>query len=181
MPAESLQSLRDRIASLHVTRCRMFHERVRIENGAVLRVSRGKAEPALVRIGLCSPEARSRNLACGHTMARYVLLDAVHALHAAGKLPDDTRDTLLQALGSVSDAIHILDHRKGEAERRLALASEGKQQPSEGVAEVELLEEQHDSHAEQIRELQRAVLEHLDAALSAPVLVGTAAHPLSRV
>lgn len=175
VPAESLQSLRDRIASLQVTRCRMFHERVRTENGAVLRVYRGEPEPALVRVGLCSPEARARNLACGHTMARYVLLDAVHALHAAGKLPGGVHHTLSRALGSVSDAIHILDHRKGEAERRLALASEGKQQPSERVAEVELLEEQHDAHAEQIRELRRVVLEHLDSALAA-----TAAHPLPR-
>jgi hypothetical protein len=168
MPADSLESLRDRIASLQVTRCRMFHERVRVENGAALRVYRGEVEPAVVRIGLCSPEVRARNLACGHTMARYLLLDAVRALHEAGKLPDDVHDPLLQTLVNVSDAIHLLDHQKGDAERQLALSSEGKQQPSERAAKVKLLEEQHDAYAEQIRELQRAVLEHLDAALLAP-------------
>ncbi|HEY0152801.1 MAG TPA: hypothetical protein VGB92_12445 [Longimicrobium sp.] len=165
MPADSLESLRDRIASLQVTRCRMFHERVRIENGAVLRVYRGEPEPGVVRIGLCSPEVRARNLACGHTMARYVLLDAVQALHAAGVLPDDEQVRLQRALESASDAIHLLDHQKGHAERHLALSTEANQQPSEEASEVRRLEEQHDAYAEQIRDLQREVLEHLDAAL----------------
>ncbi|HEX8452232.1 MAG TPA: hypothetical protein VF647_09065 [Longimicrobium sp.] len=162
---ESLHTLRDRIASLQVTRCRMFHERVRIENGAVLRVSRGEPEPALVRIGLCSPEVRARNLACGHTMARYVLLDAVQALHAAGMLPEDVRARLQREVESVSDGIHLLDHQKGHAERHLALSTEAKQEPSQGAAEVRRLEEQHDAYAEQIRALRRTVLAHLEAAL----------------
>jgi hypothetical protein len=156
----------------------MLHERVRVENGAVLRVSRGEPEPGLVRVGLCSPEVRARNLACGHTMARYVLLDAVRALHAAGRLPGDTSDRLRQALESVCNAIHLLDHRKGDAERQLALSSERKDGCCEGAAEeegtsaasgpaaeVERLEEQHDAYAGQIGELQGAVLAHLDAAI----------------
>jgi hypothetical protein len=172
---EPLRTLRDQIASLQVTRCRMFHERVRVENGVVLRASRGEQETAVVRMGLCSPEVRARNLACGHTMARYVLLDAVQALHAAGMLPHAARDDLHQALTTVSDAIHLLDHQKGEAERQLALSSEGKPQPGERAAAVESLEERHDAYAEQIRELQRTVLAHLDAALASP------AHPLPRL
>jgi len=172
---ESLRALRDQIASLQVTRCRMFHERVRIENGTALRVYRGEPELAVVRIGLCEPEARARNLACGHTMARYVLLDAVHALRAAGVLPGAAHDRLQRALETVSDAIHLLDHQKGDAERQLALSSEGKQRTGAGAAEVKRLEEQHDAYAEQIRELQRTVLAHLDAALASP------AHPLPRV
>ncbi|HEV2734140.1 MAG TPA: hypothetical protein VGV85_04845 [Longimicrobiaceae bacterium] len=182
MPADSLESLRalrERIASLQVTRCRMFHERVRVENGAALRVSRGEPEPSLVRIGLCSPEARARNLACGHTMARYVLLDAVRALHAAGRLPEAAHDPLEQALESVCNAIHLLDHQKGDAERRLALSSERKHrsrgeaaeeeaasEAALSAAEVRRLEEQHDAYAGQIRELQGAVLAHLDAAIA---------------
>ncbi|HEX8671945.1 MAG TPA: hypothetical protein VF710_08660 [Longimicrobium sp.] len=164
MPVDSLESLRDRIASLQVTRCRMFHERVRIENGAVLRVWRGEPEQAVVRIGLCSPEVRARNLACGHTMARYLLLDAVQALHAEGMLPEEARARLQREVEGVSDAIHLLDHQKGHAERQLALSAEAKEEPSEGGAEVRRLEEQHDAYAEQIRDLQRTVLEHLDAA-----------------
>ena len=165
---ESLRALRDRVASLQVTRCRMVHERVRVENGRIVRVSRGEPEPIPVRIGLCGPEARARNLACGHTMARYVLLDAVAALHAAGRLPDAEHAPLRQALESVSDAIHLLDHRKGHAERALALASEGDHASrEESGAEVRRLEEEHDAYAEQVRELRSAVLAHLDAALSA--------------
>jgi len=181
MPADSLDSLRalrERIASLQVTRCRMFHERVRVEDGAALRVFRGEPEPSLVRIGLCGPEVRARNLACGHTMARYVLLDAVRALHAAGRLPEAAHDPLEQALESVCNAIHLLDHQKGEAERQLALSSEREHRPCGGAAEeegtgaatrsaaeVRRLEAQHDAYAEQIRELQGAVLAHLDAAI----------------
>lgn len=167
--ASSLESLRDRIAALRVTRCRMSHERVRMENGAVLRVSRGGAEQGVVRIGLCSPEVRARNLACGHTMARYLLLDALNALHAAGRLPSDEQDALREALESVTNAIHLLDHAKGEAERRFALAAELDDTERAGAAtlaaEVKRLEEQHDAYAEQIRALRDAVLAHLDAAL----------------
>jgi hypothetical protein len=163
---ESLRTLREKIASLQVTRCRMFHERVRVENGVVLRVSTGEPEPLVVRIGLCSPEVRARNLACGHTMARYALFDAVQALHAARMLPDDAHAALEQRLRTVSDAIPLLDHRKGDAERRLALSSEAKQPSGEGAAEVRALEEEHDAYAEQMRELRRTVLAHLDAALA---------------
>jgi hypothetical protein len=182
MPADSLEplrALREQVAALQVTRCRMFHERVRVENGAVLWVHRGEPEPSPVRIGLCSPEVRARNLACGHTMARYVLLDAVRALHAAGRLPRAAHDPLEQALEGVCNGIHLLDHQKGDAERELALSSErehrSRGEPAEeeatgeaahAAAEVRRLEEQHDVYAEQIRELQVAVLAHLEAALT---------------
>lgn len=132
-----------------------------------------------MRIGLCSPEVRARNLACGHTMARYVLLDAVRALHAAGRLPEAAQDPLEQALVGVCNGIHLLDHQKGDAERQLALSSERRHrsrgeaaeeeaasEAASAAAEVRRLEEQHDLYAERIRELQGAVLAHLDAALS---------------
>lgn len=172
---ESLRILREQTALLHVTRCRMFHERVRVADGVVLRVRRGEPEPGCGADRLCTPEVRARNLACGHTMARCVLLDAVEALHAAGMPPDAARGTLQQALTAVSDAIHLLDHQKGDAERLLALSSAGKRQPcvrtaeddlASAAAEVERLEVRHDTYAEQIRELRSAVLARLDAALS---------------
>ena len=168
MPAESLESLRDRIAALQVTRCRMSHERVRMENGAALRVHRGDPEPGLVRIGLCGPEVRARNLACGHTMARYVLADAVRALHAAGRLTDAAHDALCEALDGACNAIPLLDHPKGDAERQLALASEscGEAERAGAAAEVKRLEAQHDAYAEQIRDLRATVLAHLEAAIN---------------
>ncbi|HEX8360215.1 MAG TPA: hypothetical protein VF613_08910 [Longimicrobium sp.] len=150
---------------MQVIRCRMVHERVRMEDGAVLRARRGGPRPELVRMGLCSPEVRGRNLACGHTMARYVLFDAVRALQAAG----GPHDALLRELESVSNSIHLLDHEKGDAERQLALASE-MEPPTEGAAtlraaEIKRLEEQHDEFAERMRGLQRTVLAHLDTAI----------------
>jgi hypothetical protein len=161
MPAhspESLRTLRAQVASLQVIRCRMVHERVRIENGVALRRSGGGAEPALVRLGLCSPEVRGRNLACGHTMARYVLFDAVRALQ---------QDPLLEALETVHNAIHLLDHQKGDAERQLALSSEMKNvlETARWASEIERIEQQHDLHVEQIRKIQAAMLAHLDAAI----------------
>lgn len=169
---DTFERLREQVASLQVTRCRMVHERVRIQEGAVLRASRGGRGPDLVRMGLCSPEVRGRNLACGHTMARYVLLDAARALHAAGGLPDAAHDPLLQALESVGNAIHLLDHQKGEAERRLALAFERKgscdcaaEEARATAAEIRRLEEQHDTYADQMRKLRGEVLVHLDAAI----------------
>lgn len=161
---DSLRGLRDRIASLQVIRCRMLHERVRVEDGVALRVSRGEREPGLVRIGLCSPEDRARNLACGHTMARYALLDAIQALRAAGSVPPAECRSLEQALEDVANEIHLLDHRKGDAERTLALASERGVVSAE-AAEVRRLEAQHDAHAGQLQAIQIAVLSHLDGAI----------------
>ncbi len=63
------------------------------------------------------------------TRWRYVLLDVVEALHAAGMLPGAAHAGLQQALTNVCDAIHLLGHQKRDAERQLALASEGKAQP----------------------------------------------------
>jgi chaperonin cofactor prefoldin len=174
MPSDTLESLRDRIAALHVTRCRMSHERVRVENGAALWVSRGGEERSLVRVGLCSPEVRARNLACGHTMARYVLLDAVGALHAAGRLPGRAHDELREALENVSNSIHLLDHQKGDAERDAALSSDA----DRASAEVKRLEEQHDAYAERMRELRAAVLAHLDAAIHERTVRGDVSCPL---
>jgi hypothetical protein len=166
MATDSLESLREQVASLQVTRCRMVHERVRIQDGIVLRAARGGREPDLVRMGLCGPEVRGRNLACGHTMARYVLMDAVRALHAAGGLADGAYDPLVEALESIGNSIHLLDHQKGEAERRLALASERKGPAERTIAaEIKDLEEQHDAYASQMRELHASVLAHLDAAI----------------
>ncbi len=153
---DTLQSLRDQVAALQVIRCRMVHERVRVEDGVVLRATHGGRE--LVRMGLCSPEVRGRNLACGHTMARYILFDAARALGAA-------HEPLLRELESVSDAIHILDHQKGDAERQLALASGTEGASALQAAEISRLEAQHDAFADQMRELQRAVLARLDAAI----------------
>lgn len=177
----SLLALRARIAALHVRPCRMLHERVRQDGGAVLRVFRGEPEPVLVRVGLCSPEARARNLACGHTMARYVLLDALDALQTAGALPESTHARLRRAVESVSDSIHLLDHQKGEAEKRRALAAERKHLHTDGStaeaaalatalaaaeAEVRRIEGEHDAYAAEVRELREVVLEHVDAAIA---------------
>ena len=170
----ALLDLRERLAALRVVRCRMVHERVRLEDGMPQREDRGDAEPSMVRMGLCKSEVRGRNLACGHTMARYVLLDAVHALHAAGTLSESEHAHLFLAVEHVANDIHRLDHRKGAAEKYLALTLErktltpggdGDDEATHAAAEVRQIEWQHDVYAEQIRALQNVVLAHLETAI----------------
>lgn len=157
------RALRDRVAALRVTRCRLAHERVRRENGRALRVHRGEAEAAPVRVGLCDPEERAGQLACGHTMARYALLEALASLHAAGELSEAAHVELDGRLRRVSDAIHLLDHEKGEAEKRRAFLPEGSGESAAAAAEVRALERRHDGYAEEVREVHAAVLRRLDA------------------
>ncbi len=98
-------------------------------------------------------------------------------------LPGGARDGLREALESVCNAIHLLDHPKGDAERQVALSFEmdHEERASAAVraaAEVKRLEEQHDAYAEHIRELRGAVLAHLDAAIRESTTRGEELCPL---
>jgi hypothetical protein len=165
--------LRDRIAALQLVECRMAHERLRREQGRLVRIDRGEPEPVLARRGLCSAEVREQRLACGHTMARYLLHRALRVLRLAGELGEREHGELEQALGGLGDQVHLLDHRKGEAERRSGLLAEGlslSERPSAAArmaleaaaAEVRALEQEHEGYVRELGVWRERILRHLD-------------------
>lgn len=163
-----LASLRDEIASLRVVRCRMAHERV-VGAVAPARPPGGRGPlHSFERVGLCSPGERDARLGCSHTMARTKLDRAI------GELGPEKAEQLGRELNRLTNEIHLLDHRKGEAEARLALARHkaggvrDDVSTSEALKEAEevmRLERKHDEYVESIGVLRDRVVSEIELML----------------
>lgn len=168
---QQLRSLREQIAALGVVKCRMSHERVVLAGDPGLPIRAHSSADSYRRIGLCPPEHRARQLGCSHTAARIWLGDAIQAiaLHAA----EHTAERLGEELRTLDNAIHLLDHRKGEAEKTLAHALSQAHMLGRDAAslatlrqtedELRDMEQQHDAYVEGIAVLRERVLGELDA------------------
>jgi hypothetical protein len=171
-------ALRDRLATLEVAKCRLAHERVAQRDGLVIWQSRGESERLVVRRGLCNWEIRRQQLSCAHTTARYLLQDALTALHRAGEMSEETRASLHGQVTAIADTIHGLDTRKYDAEKLMALAAErmvlnarenqvADPQLATDVAAAEAavaaLEQEHGECVERLLALRSRILELLDA------------------
>jgi hypothetical protein len=163
-----LASIRDDIASMQVVKCRMAHERVVASNAlAPPPVDRGPLYN-FKRVGLCSPDERAARLGCSHTMSRTKLDTAINELEPekAGPLGNE--------LNRITNEIHLLDHRKGQAEARLAsarLEAQGGSVDAQAfeilkeTQEVARLERQHDEYVERVGVLRDRVVSEIDRLL----------------
>jgi hypothetical protein len=161
----AVSEIRERIARLQVVACRLAHERACWENGGIVRHQVGD-EDVLVR-PLCSSHVRRRRLACAHTTARYAAEQALLDLRNAGALGEDACAAFLQELHALGHQIHLLDHRKGDAEKDLALAVETARLAADATAAalrdaaqslVRTMESEHDGYAERLRDWRDRVL-----------------------
>src|SRR5262245_30379302 len=110
-----LRSLREEIATLWIVKCRMSHERV-VRNGeSGLPVICRFPEGGYQRVGLCTPEIRAKRLGCSHTSARIKLDDAIRELATSYRRNNAASLQFSSELVWLNNAIHLLDHRKGEA------------------------------------------------------------------
>lgn len=171
--------LREWLAALEVVKCRMIHERLRWQDGRLVRIDRGEPEPVLARLGLCPAEVREQRASCGHTMVRHHLQRALQALHEGGVSSEEEHAQLHQELNAIDNQIHLLDHRKGMAERRHAVLAEGQAlgDPAttdhatalaEAAAEVRACEAEHDHHVERLAAWRERLLQLVDRASSSP-------------
>jgi hypothetical protein len=112
--------LREEIAALCVVQCRMAHERIVRAGESMLPVVSGLPEGSYQRFGLCSPEVRSQRLGCSHTTARIKLGDAINELNKGDGESSGQGLSFGSELNWLNNQIHLLDHRKGEAEKTLA-------------------------------------------------------------
>lgn len=166
--AARLRSLREEVAALHAVKCRMSHERVLRRGEHMLPVASRLPGVEYERVGLCALDARARMPACSHTTARVKLKEAVRELGARGRQVE----TLAGELNLLDNEIHLLDYRKGAAEKSLAVALEeahrvggqgGGGAPEQVEREVRELELLHDAYVEQIESLKDRVVAELDA------------------
>ena len=166
-----LRLLREEIAALSVVKCHMSHERIRRAGELMLPVACRVPEGSYQRVGLCSPEVRAQRLGCSHTTARIKLQDAINELNT-GDAKSGQRSSLGGELTWLNNEIHLLDHRKGEAEKNVAKLEELSRDVDRSHKEMELLEARnvvremerlHDQYVELIGALRDRVVNELDA------------------
>jgi Aspartyl/Asparaginyl beta-hydroxylase. len=165
--------LKDHVAMMQNTTCRLSHERVKLENGMPIR--NNGMEDNFPRIGLCNREIRSQQLGCGHTIARYHLRDIIRALQNSGVLTTEDSATLEQTLDSIANEIQLIDHLKGEEEKNNAILLEQLNGIASQSSDTELLavveqiksmEKQHDAYVDKIGSIRDRVLTYLEAGIA---------------
>ncbi len=171
-PIDRLRSLRKEIASLRVVKCHMSHERIKRVGEFMLPIVSRFPSGGYQRVGLCSPEVRAERLGCSHTTARIKLQDAISELSIGHENNEGQDSELAIELNRLNNQIHLLDHRKSEAEKNLAEIEEQKYHASDQADKVEELtaakkvvlelEQLHDKYVEQIGMLKDRVLNSLD-------------------
>lgn len=166
-----LRSLREAVAALSAARCGMSHERVVRAGEPPLPVASRLPGVSYERVGLCAPEARACRLGCSHTTARVKLADAAGELERAGGAGGGGGPQIGEELSRLDNEIHLLDHRRGEAEKALARALEAAHRAGRGLrgggvagaeAEVRELERLHGEYVERVGLLRDRVVAGLD-------------------
>ena len=157
---EALIALRRRVEALRASPCGMAHESIPAgPDGDPVRSTRSPS--GFARTGLCPEAARVANLACSHTMARYVLRDAIM------QVPGEGDEAVLAALHELEQTISLLDHRRYDAESRRAGARLAGADDAPGEREIAILTAEHRACVMRAGELRDDVLRRIDDALGA--------------
>ena len=155
----ALNELRRRVVALRAVPCGMAHES--IPDGPDGDPKRNVHSPSgFARIGLCPDAERATNLGCNHTMARYVLRDAIM------QLPGDGDDAVLAALHDLEQAISLLDHRRYDAENEAANARLAKADVASAERDIAALVAEHRAYVKRAGDLRDDVLRRIDDALT---------------
>ncbi len=173
MPGKSLNylsSLREEIVAFRAVKCHMSHERIISVARSMLPVVDRLPESNYQRVGLCSPETRAQRLGCSHTMARIKLESAIDELETGAREKNGLESFLRSELNWLNNEIHLLDHRKGEAEKALGLleayrASDRAGQVerfNEAEAKVREMERLHDEYVDRMGMLRDRVVTEMD-------------------
>ena len=149
-----LSCLRAEIAVLVAVKCRMSHERIIKAPDSLLPVRCHFPDGNYQRIGLCSPETRAQRLGCSHTMARIKLGNAINEFTEDESGPGRS---LGDELYWLNNEIHLLDHRKGEAEKTVAILLEARGALDRMCQDEILIQAQ-----EKVREMERLHDEYVD-------------------
>jgi hypothetical protein len=157
---EALIALRRRVEALRASSCDMEHESIRVgADGAPVRSTRSAS--GFARAGICPEAVRATNLACSHTVARYLLHDAIV------QMPGEGVEAVVAALHELEGAISLLDHRRYDAEGRRASAKLAETDAGPAEREIDALVAEHRACVARASELRNDVLRRIDEALGA--------------
>ena|SRR5205085_5586497 len=159
MQTEALATLRERVVALRAPSCGMAHESIlATPDGAPVQSARSPSGYA--RPGICPEATRAVHLGCSHTMARYVLREALAQLPGSGSLSAELHD--------LEQEISLLDHRRYDAEVRRADAALRSGDVAAADREIAALIAAHRGYAARAVGLRDEVLRRLDDTLAAP-------------
>lgn len=161
-----LAFLHSQVTGLRIVKCHMAHERV-VRSPDTLQPKLSQLFPhSFERWGLCTPDVRAERLGCSHTMSR-ILLDRV-----IDELESDIIEQFRDELNRVTNEIHLLDHKKGQAEARKAIAEMDTRNQCEGgelseellraTAEIKQLEQEHDGYVERVGAFRGRIIQELE-------------------
>lgn len=163
---EVLIALRRRLEALGALPCDMAHESIPVgADGAPVRSTRSPS--GFARVGICSEAVRATNLTCSHTMARYLLRDAIM------QMPGEGVEVVVAELHELEQAISLLDHRRYDAESRRASARLADADDAPAQREIDALVAEHRACVTRASELRDDVLRRIDEALGATVAIDT--------
>lgn len=120
--AQEISQLRTELEQYKTVNCRLAHERVvNIESGELS----NDIDPEVVAVsrkGFCDKALRNHMLGCAHTKANYTFAHLADAAYAQGLLDTEQQPSMM--LNNIIVKIYLMDHEKGAAEKRLAIARE---------------------------------------------------------
>lgn len=171
---DRLKALRQEIAGLVVVKCRLAHERVRRDPLSDKPLTRPFPEGSYDRVGLCPFAVRAQSLVCSHSTSRIRLERVIQALRAsdAHAEPGGVLAALHAELQWLDNEIHLLDHRKGEAEKTVADGWQAADAARVARAEdaVRSMEHVHDQYADRVDALKANVLSEIDRLIESVLL-----------
>lgn len=162
-----LIEIKEKVEDLKAVKCRVNHERVLTDKETGLPLSKYIGEKVYERIGFCPREVREQRISCGHTNAPDILKNALTLLDSEGKDVEILRTELM----NVITQIHLLDHRKGDAEKQLAILIEKKNNLPKKSFEKEIspardaindLENEHRGYVDKIAEVRDRIVAELE-------------------
>ena len=144
-PNLSLLSVWKELAKYHTATCGLIHEKVTEVRQNDHSVREGD-QPGLIvtRVGFCSPEVRKWRLSCAHSNAMFNFVRLLRKLEDSGLLL--SRQLPIQQISDLCTEIYLLDHHKGDLEKRLAILQWQQNKSEEGKILSVLLEETIKKH-----------------------------------
>ncbi len=168
---QKLIEINERIKGLKAVKCGIAHEKVHIDNITNLPVSNYTGEIVYERVGFCSKDLRNERISCSHSMASYILEDALNLLDTESEkiiyLKNNLKDVMFQ--------IYQLDIKKGEAEKRLAILIEKNVNETDEVSEadikmareeIEKIKNEHDGRVDEIAEVRNRTVAEIESVIN---------------
>jgi hypothetical protein len=170
-PSQTFQLLlqiREGLAQFRTVQCGLVHEKITgMQQTTIMEDTYTVQSYQFARVGFCAPHNRQWLLNCAHTMAAANYTHLLGQLEGTGIFVAKTLPVL--DLKQTLTAIYLLDHRKGDAEKQLALlqlANNNTQALTETQLQLHQIQQEHIQLVTILTDLHQEILDRIDGLLS---------------